>query len=324
MTELGVTCWSGTRSNFELMEELGCSSFYSTITWCNVHKAPGNFSWSHYDKEFELEKKFGITSTRVILHTPLWASGVDPKNCKYPPIAYPPRTLEYYGRFCSALVRRYPGREWIMWGEPDNSPPREGPKLIQWAGDADTYMKMIRHTYIEMKKADETCTVGLGSLVCATLNGEFPTVVEDGRPLSKLYFFERLLELGVGDYCDFIPIDLYCYGYGGTKNFRVGIRKIKELMAIYDVKKPLYIAECGAKITPADGKMVQTFHHEVVTEETQAGFLMKAYRWAQENKVEKLFWHTLKDSNWGLVNRLGKKHLSWYSFRAALSGVLED
>ena len=306
------------------MYELGCTEYYSTIQWCNTHKAPDNFYWSQYDNEFQLEEQYGIKSIRNIIHTPSWASGVDPDNCKYPPVAYPPRTIEYYGKFCGALARRYPGREWVMWGEPDNAPPREDSKLIQWAGDPDTYMKMIQHAYVEMKKADETCSVGLGSLVCATLNGEYPTVVENGETLSKLYFFERLLELGAGDYCDFVPIDLYCYGYGGVKNFRTGIRKIKELMAAYDVKKPLYIVECGAKITPADGKIAQSFHHEIVTEETQAGFLMKAYRWAQENKIEKLFWHTLKDSNWGLVNRHEKKHLSWFSFKGALKGILED
>lgn len=324
MVELGVTCWSGTEQNLELMQELGCGSFYSTIQWCNVHKSPDNFYWGQYDKEFRLEEEYNIKSTRVIIHTPMWASGVDPNNCKYRPTAYPPRTLTYYGKFCAALARRYPGREWVLWGEADNHPPREDAKLIQWAGDADTYFKMIQNAYVEMKKADDTCLVGLSSLVGATLNGEFPTVVEDGRPLNKLDFFERLLELDVQDHCDFIPLDLYCYGYGGTKNFRVGIRRIKELMAKYQVKKPLYIVECGAKITPPDGKITQMFHHEVVTEETQAGFLMKAYRWAQENKIEKLFWHTLADSNWGLVNRLSKKHLSWYAFKAALNGVLDD
>ncbi len=306
------------------MEELGCSSFYSTIEWCNAHRAPDNFSWSYYDKEFELEEEFGITSIRAILHTPMWASGVDSDNCKYQSIAYPPRTLEYYGRFCSTLVRRYPGREWVLWGEPDNHPPREDAKLIQWAGDAETYAKMIKYAYVEMKKADEHCVVGLGSLVGATLNGEFPTVVENGEPLNKLDFFETLLRLGIGEYCDFIPLDLYCYGYGGPRNFIIGIRKIKELMAKYHVKKPLYVVECGAKMTPPDGKIAQTFHHQVVTEETQAGFLMHAYKWAKENKIEKMYWHTLKESNWGLVNRHNKKHVSWYSFKAILKGVMDN
>lgn len=323
MTELGVTCWSGTRQNLELMKELGCKQFYGTIQWCNVHKAPDSYYWSQYEQEFELEKELEVSSIRAIIHTPLWASGVDPDNCKYRPIAYPPRTLEYYGKFCASLARRFPGREWILWGEADNFPPREDPKLVQWAGDAETYFRMMQHAYVEMKKADESCVVGLTSLAGATLNGEFPTVVEDGKPLNKLGFFERLLELGADDYCDFIPLDLYCYGYGGAKNFRAGIRKVKELMAKHHVKKPLYIVECGAKITPPHGKIAQTFHHEIVTPETQAGFVLRAYQWAEENRIEKLFWHTLKDSNWGLVNRLGKKHLSWYSFKTIIDGVMD-
>jgi len=322
MCELGVTSWSVTADILTLIKELGCTSFYSTVEWCNSHKAPDTYYWGHYDNEFRQEQECGLKSIRTILHTPTWASGVDPNNCKYRPTAYPPRTLEYYGRFCAALVRRFPGREWVLWGEADNNWPREDPRVIQWAGDTETYAKMIKYAYVEMKKADPSCTIGLTSLVGATLNGEFPTVVEDGKPLSKIHFFEELLKLDVGDYCDFIPLDLYCYGYGGAKNFVVGIRKIKEVMAKFHVKKPLYITECGAKITPTDGKIAKIFHHEVVSEETQAGFLLHAYQWAKENKIEKMFWHTLKDSNWGLVNRLGKPHLSYHVFKGIQQGVL--
>jgi hypothetical protein len=52
-----------------------------------------------------------------------------------------------------------------------------------------------------------------------TRGHEFPTVVENGKPLSKLDVFDKMLELGIGDFTDFIPLDLYCYGYGGSKNF---------------------------------------------------------------------------------------------------------
>ncbi len=226
--ELGVTCWSVTRQNLELMSTLGCKSFYGTVEWCNVHKAQDSFQLAYYDREFEFEREFKVKSIRTIFHTPLWASGINPSNCTYRPTAYPPVTLEYYGRFCAELAKRYPGREWVLWGEADNCPPREDPQLVQWAGDVESYCRMMKHAYVEMKKADENCTVGLTSLACATLNGEFPTVVENGQPLSRLEFFDQLLSLGVADYCDFIPLDLYCYGYGGVKNFRVGIRKIKE------------------------------------------------------------------------------------------------
>ena len=321
--EVGVTCWSADKSKLQLIKELGCKEFYSTVEWCNIHKAPDMYNWSQLDSEFRLEEEFGLKSIRCILHTPTWASGVDVNNCKFRSITYPPRTLEYYGRFCSALVRRYPGREWCLWGEMDNSFPREDPKVIQWAGDTETYVKMAKFAYVEMKKADPSCVVGLSSLVSATLNGEYPTVVEDGQPLSKLPVFDKALELGMGDYCDFIPLDIYCYGYGNSKNFLTGIRKIKEVMAKHHVKKPIYITETGAKITPFGSKMMQTFHHEAVGQETQAGFLMHAYRSAKQNGVQKMFWHTLQSSEWGLINRFGKKHLSYFAFKSILSGVLD-
>lgn len=322
MTQLGVTSWSVTEPRLKLMQDLGCTEFYSAVEWCNVHKAPGQFFWSQLDKEFALEEEYGIKSIRTILHTPLWASGANKDQCKYKPWSYPPRTLAYYARFCEALVKRYPGREWIMWGEADNAPPREDPKLIQWTGDIETYVEMAKQAYVAMKSADDNCKVGLTSLVAATLNGEYATVVENGQPLNRLPFFDKMLQMDMGEYCDFIPLDLYCWGYGGAKNFIAGIRNIKRIMAENKVKKPIYIVECGAKITPPEGKMRQLLHHEVVNEETQAGFLLRAYKWATENKIEKLFWHTLKDSNWGIFNRLEKPHLSYYSFKAIKAGVL--
>jgi len=322
--QVGTTCWSVDRNKLQLAKDLSCKEIYSTVEWCNIHKAPDMYNWAQLDGEFRLEEEFGIKSIRCILHTPTWASGVDPKNCKFRATSYPPRTLEYYGRFNAALVRRYPGREWVLGGEIDNCWPREDPKVVQWAGDTETYVKMAKYAYVEMKKADPKCVVGMSSLVSATLNGVFPTVVENGEPLSKISVFDKMLELEMGDFSDFIPLDLYCYGYGSQKNFVVGIRKIKEVMAKYHVKKPLYIVECGAKISHPGGKIAQTFHHEIVSEETQAGFLLHAYQKACENKIEKFFWHTLKDSDWGLVNRLGKRHLSWHIFKAILSGAMEE
>jgi len=322
--EVGVTCWSADRAKLQLIKELGCKEFYSTVEWCNVHKAPDMYNWSQLDSEFRSEEELGLKSIRCILHTPVWASGVDPSNCKFRPITYPPRTLEYYGRFCAALVNRYPGRTWVLWGEPDNFPPREDPKVIQWAGDVETYVKMVKFAYVEMKKTDPNCLISLGSLVGATLNGEFPTVVENGNVLNKLSFFEEMLKLNIGEYCDVISIDLYCYGYGKIPNFTVGIRKIKELMAKYGIKKPIYITETGAKITPLNGKIMKEFNHEAVSEETQSGFLMKSYKIAQNAKIQKMFWHTLQSSEWGLVNRFGKKHLSYYAFRAIQRGILDE
>lgn len=323
MTELSVTCWNVTESNLQLIQQLSCQEFYSVLEWCNINTAQDMYYWSQIDSEFKLEEKYNTKSIRNILHTPLWASGVDRKNCKFKPTAYPPRVLDTYAKFCVELVKRYPGREWVLFGEVDNDWPREDPKVIQWASDMQTYVEMAKLAYIEMKRQDTTCKVSMSSLVSATLNGVFPTVVEDGKPLSKLHNFDKLLELGMGDFTDTICIDLYCYGYGNVRNFLAGVRKIKEVMAKYNVRKPIYITEIGAKITPSDGKIAKTFHHEVVTEETQAGFLMKIYKWGKEANIKKMFWHTLKSSEWGLFNRFDREHLSCQIFKAIKSGLLQ-
>ena len=299
----------------QYFQDLGVEWIYKPLLWRNVEKKKGIFDWAQYDKEFQFQKKIGLKSIRYIGATPLWASS-NPDS-QYREWTFPPKDLEDWRNFILQVVKRYPKQEWAIWAEPDNTPPRESPSMVCFSGTAEDYFKMLKIAYETAKNEDPDSRIGIGGLVGATLNGEFPTVVENGRRVNKFSFFEELVKLGSEKYCDFVGLDLFAYGYGGVKNFITGIRKIRNL-----TKKPLLILETGAKISHPEGRISEIFHHEYVTEETQAGFLLKAYNIAKSAGVEKMFWLTLISSEWGLINKKGRKLSSYFVFKNLMKGDL--
>lgn len=303
-----------------LLKDLEVRFLYNSLKWRNIEYKKGTFDFSRYDQELNLEKKLGFNSVRYLGHTSLWASTA-PSNSPYPYWAYPPKDIEYWKRFIGKVVRRYPGREWSIWAEQDNTPPREDPSVVCFVGSPKDYFVLLKTAYEVAKNEDKRSRIGLGALVAGTLNGAFPTVVENGKPLNRLPFFEKLIELGSENYCDFVCADIFCYGYGGFRNFVEGIRKIRNL-----TKKPIMITETGARISHPKGQLKTNpaFHHEIVTPETQCGFLFNAYQVASEAEVECMFWTKLISSEWGLVSNNRRRHLSYYAFKAIRQGLLDE
>ena len=95
MTVLGIAHAQPDESNIEHLLDLQCAEVYEPLLWCNIQPRRDVWNWTDLDAQFELEKHYGIKSTRYITHTPNWASGVNPKNCKYPSNSYPPRSVSY-------------------------------------------------------------------------------------------------------------------------------------------------------------------------------------------------------------------------------------
>jgi len=321
VTVLGIAHSQLDSSNVHYVEDLGCKEIYEPFLWCNVQPKKNVWNWEHYDQQFAFEEEHGIRSVRFLTHTPHWCSGVDPRDCKYPVNSYPPRSLLDFEVFVRALVKRYPGREWCVWAEPDNHPPRESDSLVRWASTAKIYGRMLQVGYESMKEIDSTCRVGMGGLVGATLNGAHRQIVHGQDKADHTRFFDTLLYDGADRFCDFIPLDLFCYGYGGVRNFIVGFRKIREIMHKHGVAKPIWVSETGAKITrsgEAPGEEDfdrEYFNHQFVTEQTLAGYMLYAYRTCIELNIEKMFWVGLVHSERGLINRRRRKLLTYDVFK---------
>lgn len=315
MTIVGIA-YPELLKNRKLAKELGIKHIYDKLLWCNIETQPGKYNFKEFDKQLELEHRLGIESVRYISQTPAWISSA-PKGSRYNFGTYPPKQQQPWIRFLEKLFSKYPGRSWTIWAEPDNYPPRESDKIIRFTGSADDYFLLLKSAYGVAKSLDNNTTVGMGGLVGATINGEFELAIFNNNKENRLIFFQRLLELDACSFCDFIGLDLFSYGYGGPKNLPIALRKIKKMLSEYgDARKPLWIMESGARISHRSKvEDPNQCNHEVVTEETAAGYLLHLYKFAVENRIERLYWLTLKDSNWGLINRKDRKHLSYYIFK---------
>lgn len=309
--ELGISYVEINEERKEYLIDLGVKHIYNTIRWCNIQpRSADEFIWNSYDFEFEQEKSLGITGVRAISHTPVWAAQFD-----NPYWTSPPKSLTDWCIFIKTLVLRYPGRTWTIWAEPDNYPPRESKDLICFTGTAESYAEMLESAYTTAKKWDPSCTIGIGGLLGVTINGSFPYAVFNDQKEDRLVFLEKLVDLGMMHFADMIGLDAYFFGYGGMQNIRQGISRIRKITK----RKPMWILETGCKITPVDKighqNYKQQYGHEPVTQESAAGLMFSLCKLANEFDIKKIFWLTLQSSEWGLVNRLGRKHLTYHMFK---------
>lgn len=310
--ELGLAYVDINSATEPFLLDLGVTALYNSVRWCNVQpQNHAEFNWSVYDFEFSEEQRLGITSVRSISHTPAWLA----RASEYSYWTSPPTEMRHWSEFIRKLVERYPGRTWTIWAEPDNYPPRESPNLVCFTGSAEEYGEMLKTAYAAAKNADPSCRIGVGGLVGATINGSFPYQVFDGQPENRLVFLETLIKKNFLQYADFVGLDSYGFGYGGVQNIRNGISLIRKMTR----RKPMMILETGAKLTRTDKidpeKYKHQYGHEPVTQETVAGLLLSVAKMASDFEIEKVFWLTLMDSDWGLINRRGGKHLAYPLFK---------
>lgn len=310
--ELGLAYVDLCLNSISFIKDLNVTDLYHSVRWCNVQpRSETEYSWATYDFEFQLEREYGLSSVRSISHTPQWA--IDTKN-DYPHWTNPP-DINHWINFITQLITRYPGRTWTIWAEPDNYPPRESKDLVCFTGTSEQYGEMLKTAYEIAKKIDPTCSIGMGGLVGATINGSFEYDVFAGQTEDRLVFLEDLAHKGYLKYCDFIGADSYAYGYGGIQNIKNGLSRIRKISR----RKTIWILETGCKLTRTDKidpiLFKKKFGHETVTQETSAGLLFSMCKICEEFEIPKMFWVKLQDSDWGLVNRIGKKHLSYYMFK---------
>lgn len=309
--ELGLAYVDLSPLAIEWLQDLNVFSLYNSVRWCNIQPQKDKYIWDTYDFEFAEEKKYGLNSVRAISHSPLWA--VQASSDEY--WTHPPHDINDWVVFIKNLVNRYRGRTWTIWAEPDNYPPREDPKLICFTGTASQYGEMLKNAYKTAKKEDPSCTIGIGGLVGATINGSHQYDVFGGQKENRLVFLESLAENNYLQYADFIGADAYAFGYGGIQNVKQGLSSIRKISR----RKKIIILEAGCKLTRTDKVNPQEykkrFGHEAVTQETSAGLLFSMCKICEEFEIEKMFWVTLQDSDWGLVNRLENKHLTYFMFK---------
>lgn len=189
---------------------------------------------------------------------------------------------------------------WDFGGEPETRPKEPG---CRFSGSEEQFTRQAQIFQETGKSIDPDNVVGGCGWITPTFNGSFGNEDRSG-------FFRRCLDLGIGDFLDFISLNFYIYGYGGIKNILAGISKVNEVLAWNHVEKPVVVAECGV---PCAGD--PKFLHIIQTPERQATSLVKQHILFNSVGIDYAIWFALKHLGWGLLDTRGKRRPSYYAMR---------
>lgn len=197
---------------FDLLEKAGVRWVRFGFRWNELESEKGRYNFKKIDWLIDTALKHNIKILGVIVRTPVWASGTsDPDS--------PPKNIEDWKRFVSTLVSRYKGRvtHWEILNEPDIK------KF--WNGTPEEYMRLLKEAYKTIKEVDPSIKV-----VSAGLDG-------NGEK-----YIDKLLTLGMADYCDIIAF----HPYGNTPEDSLKrVKNFLKIMERHGVKRPLWITEVG-------------------------------------------------------------------------------
>lgn len=218
---------------------------------------------------------------KLILHKDLWTIPVE--------------------RF-DILFKRYKGliKIWDFGGEPETAADQPG---CRFSGTPAGFTNQVKAFYEIGKKIDPDNIIGGCGWISPTFNGYFGN--ED-----RSLFLKQCLDFEITDYLDFISLNFYLYGYGGTKNILVGTSKVNELLARHRVNKPIVVSECGV---PCAGD--PAFYHIIQTPERQAISLVEQTVLFNSIGIDYSIWFALQYEGWGLADDQGGHRLSYSAFK---------
>lgn len=223
--------------------------------------------------------------------TKLIGKVVLPKDALYIPIDY-----------FDNILRRYKGliQVWDFGGEPETNASQPG---CRFAGDPEQFTRQMSAFYGMAKAIDPNNIVGGCGWITPTFNGYFGN---DDRS----EFFKECLYQHIAEYLDFISLNFYSYGYGGTKNIYAGMGKVNEVLATFGIERPIVVSEFGV---PCAGD--PTFLHIIQTPERQAISLVEQQIIFASMGIDYAIFWSLQYDGWGLVDNDGEFRPSWHAFR---------
>lgn len=260
------------------------------FTWCKVNfgwrdiegAAKGAFDWSHTDWIVETANNENIDLLVRIDHQPQWTGGGFPTNG-------PPDKTQDLVDFLTAIVSRYKGRvrAYEVWNEPNLA--------REWGGklpDPGAYCKLLKVSYAAIKAADPNAMVISAGL---SPTGSW---TEEARP-DDWYLESMYIAMGHSSDGYFDVLGVHGPGYkspperdpaeveankdlGGHRSFC--FRRVEDMRAIMvkygDTDKQVALLEFGWS---SDPRPDSPYHWHMVSEETKADYLVRAYQYAKQN-----------------------------------------
>jgi hypothetical protein len=287
--------------DLKLIKEAGFEWVKQGFGWRDIEGAgKGIFNWGYSDRIAEQATRYGLKLVIRLDHQPYWAGGGYPING-------PPDNYEDFGDFCYAVAERYDGdgyldapgspRIWAyeVWNEPNLA--------REWGGrppNPAEYVALLKVAYERIKQADPNALVISAGLA--------PTTRWDDVAMPDVEFLQRMYDAGAKPYFDalgahatgwkvppetdpaVVAKDPNMHNPGDTDHVPEYLRRVycfrhaedlrRIMVANGDAEKQMAILEFGWTTDPRPDS---PYHWHAVTEEQQADYLVRAYKYAKEN-----------------------------------------
>ena len=270
------------RRDLALIHDAGFTWVKQHVGWRDIEGiVKGNYDWYFTDRIVADAEQFGLDILFRLDSQPVWT--LPPDDVRSGPIENP----QDLGDFCNRLADRYRGRvrAYQVWNEPNLA--------REWQDcppDPAGYVALLRACYIGIKSADPDALV-ISAGLAPTGSGP-PDVMPDVDYLIGMY------EAGAAPYFDLLGVNAPGYkappelspddaanpelGYGGQRFFCFRhVEDMREIMTRYgDGDKQVAVLEMGWSTDP---RQDSPYHWHAVTQEQQAEYLTRAFRYAGEN-----------------------------------------
>jgi hypothetical protein len=270
------------RRDLNLIRDMGFGWVKQQFAWRDIEgNSQGHFSWELADEVVRRVNNRNLKLLARIDRQPFWSRPDDAQPLENAP----PANLQDFADFCFALADRYRGRihAYQVWNEPNLA--------REWGGqspDPVGYVELLKMCYIAIKRADPDALV--------ITAGMAPTGTWTEGVMPDDMFVEQMYEAGAAPYFDLLGV--HAPGFkappeaspdevaaspelGGQRFFC--FRHVEDLRAIMarhgDADKQVAVLEMGWTTDPIHPE----YAWHAVDEQTQADYLVRAFRFAKEN-----------------------------------------
>jgi polysaccharide biosynthesis protein PslG len=268
-----------TDRDLQLIADAGFSWVKQHVGWRDIEGIQkGSYDWYATDRIVGKAEAHGLDVLFRLDRQPLWAMEIE-EETRVGPVENP----QDFGDFCHAIAARYRGRvrAYQVWNEPNlarewqHHPP-----------DPSGYVDLLRACYVGVKTADPEAFV-----ISAGLS---PTGSNPPDAMPDIDYLIAMYEAGAAPYFDLLgahaPGFLYppeispdevSEKHNGHRFFCFRhVEDIREVMVRYgDEDKQIAILEMGW----TTDRVHPDYAWFAVTEEEKADYLVRAFRYAEEN-----------------------------------------
>jgi hypothetical protein len=274
--------------DLQLVKDAGFRWVKQEFAWRELEgTGPGVFNWTNADRVMDQIDAYGLNVIARVGVQPKWAEG------GYPHVG-PPKNYQDFANFLTALTTRYQGRidAYQIWNEPNlarewgNRPP-----------NPVEYTELLKVAYQTIKAIDPNAYIISAGLA--------PTSRWDDVAMPDTVFIQGMYDAGAASYFDLLGA--HGAGYKAPPEIDPELvandpalnnhdpsspelrriycfRHVEDVRAVMvangDVNKRIVLLEFGWTTEP---RSWSPYAWHAVSEEEQAEYLSRAYKYAQEN-----------------------------------------